>query len=564
MFVGANTRAIVPPVRKVRNGPQMCADASVVRLARLPTRLIVMNKKCVKLRFTSVCISFNSRIAILRNSSRLVSQRSQSVTSDIQRMLRRGKVIFELGTHIRSIGSSSIVCQSTIAKRRRRLRTSTVLLTANQHPGATNLGLTTTNMRIGRHNTVIISSCLRAAGPGVRTVNSMGNNLRFACVSLSSCHVLHRSLFKTKRHGISSHSPIDCSMFVSPPLSHVKLDRTRTHGGKLGVGIGGLPMTTVPHTEALNSAGKLFGIIISTSASGVIKYALFNPRSDRIVGLITVTVGAKRRCAFLHSFIFARPDVDRTLGSLVNFWELFERGVHRFTKETFTCLPGGSRCYTQVLWAPVIVAQVSTVNVTLLYVLYMASYNLGSERAAARSSSRANCSPIAASATTAVMPYCTGNCAIGCLPRRIHLISVRSPRGRDDDAFRCTLMPGNVGPINVPDSCAIVRAPIRRIVYVASLRLSGFVHLSTYGCIINVADAHRLFGGRVGSHLGSNRAIGVNVRKGFSGRIVVDVGPSIVFVSPFGQNKCSTVQRVNVPLIPRLKCGRVAPLKRTR
>lgn len=170
---------------------------------------------------------------------------------------------------------------------------------------------------------------------------------------------------------------------------------------------------------------------------------------------------------------------------------------------------------------------------------------------------------ISSASSIHVAPICTGNFGIACAPA-YHLISVDSPRGRKNRSFRCTLIPKKAGPRGVPTNCAIVRAPIGDIVYVASLRLSGFVGLSTLGRMINVADAHRLFGGRVGRHLGRNGATGVNVRKGFSGRIVVDIGPSIVFVSPFGHNKCSTVHRINVPLIPRLKCGRVAPLKRTR
>lgn len=55
---------------------------------------------------------------------------------------------------------------------------------------------------------------------------------------------------------------------------------------------------------------------------GVVKYALFYTRTPRVVGVITVTVGAKRRCAFLQSFVFARPDVDRNLGRLFSVWRV--------------------------------------------------------------------------------------------------------------------------------------------------------------------------------------------------------------------------------------------------
>lgn len=162
-----------------------------------------------------------------------------------------------------------------------------------------------------------------------------------------------------------------------------------------------------------------------------------------------------------------------------------------------------------------------------------------------------------------VMPRCTHNFMLSCQDKCI-LLSVRSPRGRRDAAFRCTLIEEKAGPSNVPKSCAIVRAPVEDIIYVASLRLSGFVGVNRLSGIMKIADAQRLFGERVGRHLGDKGATGVNVRKGFSGRIVVDVGPSLVLISPFGQNKCRALGSINVPLVPRLNCGRVAPLKRTR
>lgn len=323
VVVGAKTRAIVPPVRKITNGPFICADASVVRLTSLPHHLIVVNNNCVNLRFTSVCTSFNSRIAILRDCPRLVIHRSHSVTTDMGRALRGGNVIFQVGTGIRSIGhirsGTVIAFTSSRAGRIFILRTSTILLTAKQQPGAGSLGLRITKMRISIHKTVVISRCLGAAGPGVHTMNSIGNKLRFACVSLSSCQVIHRSLFNSGRQQANSHGPIDCSIFVSPPLSHVNLGRRRTHQRGQSVVIGGLPIVTVPETGALKRASNLLGTVVSGGAKGVLNYMLFTPSSNRMVGAITITVGAKRSCAFLHSFVFARPDVDRTLGSLFSW-----------------------------------------------------------------------------------------------------------------------------------------------------------------------------------------------------------------------------------------------------
>lgn len=195
----------------------------------------------------------------------------------------------------------------------------------------------------------------------------------------------------------------------------------------------------------------------------------------------------------------------------------------------------------------------------LLLLLAIATYRGGR----GRNSKGLRRGALASSSVIGVVPRCTRKFGVACASRT-YLLSVRSPRGGRDRSFRCTLIPENIRTRGVPTSCAIVRAPVQDIVYVASLRLSGFVGLRRLSTIINVADAHRLFGGGVGSHLGSKDVRGVNVRKGFSGRIVVDMGPSLVLVSPFGQKKCSTLGRMNVPLVPRLKCGRVAPLKRTR
>lgn len=165
VFVGANTRAIIPPVPKVAAAPNMCSDAKLLGLGRLPKRLNVLNNKCVNIRFTSVFTGFNDGMAVLRTTSLFLPQRSQSVTSGVTAVLHSRNISVVLGTRIRQVDRRR--GRIRIRDRRTRLTISTLLVTSNHRPTATSLRPRGTNVTMGRHKTVIISGRLRAATSGV-------------------------------------------------------------------------------------------------------------------------------------------------------------------------------------------------------------------------------------------------------------------------------------------------------------------------------------------------------------------------------------------------------------
>lgn len=171
VFVGAKTADVVPTVSKIGRDGRICADAGLLSLSVLPHRLVVMNNKCVKLRFTSVCTRFKDGMAVLRKKDTFVPHRSHSVTSDMHGMLRGGKMRVHLGTHTRSVRSATskiaLTCAGATSSIPYFIRNSTVLLTANQGPVVRNLGLRTTNMGMSTRNTVVASMRLRAAAPRV-------------------------------------------------------------------------------------------------------------------------------------------------------------------------------------------------------------------------------------------------------------------------------------------------------------------------------------------------------------------------------------------------------------
>lgn len=171
VFVGANSAPVVPTVSKVGRDRGMCADAALLSLGILPRRLVVINKKCVKLRFTSVCTRFKDGIALLRKNGQFVPHGSRSVTGDIGRILRGGKVRVRLGTHTRSVRSAgsniALACSSMSSNAPCFMSNSTVLVTAKQGPVVRKLGLRTTNVKISTRKTVIIGSRLHAAIPRI-------------------------------------------------------------------------------------------------------------------------------------------------------------------------------------------------------------------------------------------------------------------------------------------------------------------------------------------------------------------------------------------------------------
>ncbi len=318
VVVTANSISTSLPVPNT-NLPKVLASHRVLSIARIPRELYIVNKKIVKLRFTSIFGDFNDRIAIIRCYGRVLPHFSASLTGELGRALSGGKVRVGARTRILSVARRNSRCRIACShgSGRRIIITSGMLVTIKHHTGMTSLGLDSVNLSFAPHN-VIIGSTVRAGLSRICTVNSIGNEVVLTRTTAFR-NVITLSRVVNIRGRVSL-SIVPTTIFASPRTTDINGARSRYGRRNVPIGYLGSFFETGKGTIAVKRARKFYGFIISATASRMLNYRLFKPRTSSVIRRTYSVVDHGTAIRRFQNIVRARPALARILRSTLRSW----------------------------------------------------------------------------------------------------------------------------------------------------------------------------------------------------------------------------------------------------
>ena len=143
------------------------------------------------------------------------------------------------------------------------------------------------------------------------------------------------------------------------------------------------------------------------------------------------------------------------------------------------------------------------------------------------------------------------------------LIEISDPQRNDDEkkkTYRFAFVPRGSKPQGIPDDCTIIETPVRGVICMTSLQLSGFLKLQALDHVVGIASAKRLFDKELKQRLEEGKIMKIGKEGNFDDEIVLASNPDAILVSLSKRGGFDKLEDSGIPLIPYMGYQEISPL----
>ncbi|MBP5277632.1 MAG: ABC transporter substrate-binding protein [Prevotella sp.] len=143
------------------------------------------------------------------------------------------------------------------------------------------------------------------------------------------------------------------------------------------------------------------------------------------------------------------------------------------------------------------------------------------------------------------------------------LLEITDPQRDDEEkekTYRFALIPRGSKPQGIPDDCTAIETPVKGVICMTSLQLSGFLKLQALDQIVGIASAKRLFDKELKKRLEEGKIMKIGKEGNFDDEIVLASNPDAILVSLSKRGGFDKLEDSGIPLIPYMGYQETSPL----
>ncbi len=143
------------------------------------------------------------------------------------------------------------------------------------------------------------------------------------------------------------------------------------------------------------------------------------------------------------------------------------------------------------------------------------------------------------------------------------LLEITGPQRHNEEkekVFRFALIPRGTKPQGIPDGYTVIETPVKGVICMTSLQLSGFLKLQALDQIKGIASAKRLFDKELKARLDEGKILKIGKEGNFDDEIVLASNPDAILVSLSKRGGFDKLEDSGIPLIPYMGYQETSPL----
>ena len=166
----------------------------------------------------------------------------------------------------------------------------------------------------------------------------------------------------------------------------------------------------------------------------------------------------------------------------------------------------------------------------------------------------------AADSASAIVPVYAKGFTVKYLAGGIRLVDIQDPAGENTAAYHFALLPGGVEAAAVPECYTPIVTPVKSVICMTSLQLSGFISLGACRFVSGITSTRHLFNEEIRARIREGKTAKIGIEGSFDNEVIISMSPDVIFISPFKRGGYETMQETGIPLVPHLGYKEMTPL----
>lgn len=320
IIINTGAETVIPPIEGVAGNPFVYTSTSIMELADLPRRLVIIGGGYIGLEFASMYASFGSQVTVLESYPELIAREDRDIAASVKETLEKKGIVFRMNAKVQSVNRVEDKAIVTFADSQTNevfvLEADAVLLATGRRPNTKDLNLEVAGVEVDVRGAIIVDEYLKTTNPNIRAVGDVKGGLQFTYISLDDYRIVREDLFGVKERRTGDRNPVSYSVFIDPPLSRVGLNEEEARRQNRDIIVKKLPVMAIPRAKTLGETDGLLKAIIDKNTGKILGCVLFAPDSGEVINTVAVAMKTGQNYTFLRDFIFTHPSMSEALNDL--------------------------------------------------------------------------------------------------------------------------------------------------------------------------------------------------------------------------------------------------------
>ena len=320
IIINTGAETVIPPIEGVAGNPFVYTSTSIMELADLPRRLVIIGGGYIGLEFASMYASFGSQVTVLESYPELIAREDRDIAASVKETLEKKGIVFRMNAKVQSVNRVEDKAIVTFADSQTSevfvLEADAVLLATGRRPNTKDLNLEVAGVEVDVRGAIIVDEYLKTTNPNIRAVGDVKGGLQFTYISLDDYRIVREDLFGDKERRTGDRNPVSYSVFIDPPLSRVGLNEEEARRQNRDIIVKKLPVMAIPRAKTLGETDGLLKAIIDKNTGKILGCVLFAPDSGEVINTVAVAMKTGQDYTFLRDFIFTHPRMSEALNDL--------------------------------------------------------------------------------------------------------------------------------------------------------------------------------------------------------------------------------------------------------
>ena len=323
IIINTGAETVIPPIEGVAGNPFVYTSTSIMELADLPRRLVIIGGGYIGLEFASMYASFGSQVTVLESYPELIAREDRDIAASVKETLEKKGIVFRMNAKVQSVNRVEDKAIVTFADSQTSevfvLEADAVLLATGRRPNTKDLNLEVAGVEVDVRGAIIVDEYLKTTNPNIRAVGDVKGGLQFTYISLDDYRIVREDLFGDKERRTGDRNPVSYSVFIDPPLSRVGLNEEEARRQNRDIIVKKLPVMAIPRAKTLGETDGLLKAIIDKNTGKILGCVLFAPDSGEVINTVAVAMKTGQDYTFLRDFIFTHPRMSEALNDLFSY-----------------------------------------------------------------------------------------------------------------------------------------------------------------------------------------------------------------------------------------------------
>ena len=320
IIINTGAETVIPPIEGVAGNPFVYTSTSIMELADLPRRLVIIGGGYIGLEFASMYASFGSQVTVLESYPELIAREDRDIAASVKETLEKKGIVFRMNAKVQSVNRVEDKAIVTFADSPTNevfvLDADAVLLATGRRPNTKDLNLEVAGVEVDVRGAIIVDEYLKTTNPNIRAVGDVKGGLQFTYISLDDYRIVREDLFGDKERRTGDRNPVSYSVFIDPPLSRIGLNEEEARWQNRDIIVKKLPVMAIPRAKTLGETDGLLKAIIDKNTGKILGCVLFAPDSGEVINTVAVAMKTGQDYTFLRDFIFTHPSMSEALNDL--------------------------------------------------------------------------------------------------------------------------------------------------------------------------------------------------------------------------------------------------------